>query len=275
MKILSIANFKGGTGKTVTACNLAALLARDGQRVLLIDADPQHNASDFFCEDWDGPTLTDVLEGTGESVWNDNVAPSGYEGLDVLCADMGLLRLDLASILNGWNSAQRRFDDLVEVIRQDEAYDWILVDCPPSFTAASVAALVNSDEVLLPTRLDRFSRRGVLELIEQIRNVGRACVGIRYRVLVTMADRSNLSKQGEELLRTRGDLEVCRTVIRAGVAVGESSYARQPLYEYAPRSKPARDYEALAAEIRGDLDPSVGSADSSLSQREPTREEAR
>lgn len=251
MRVISIANFKGGTGKTTTACNLAALLARDGARVLLIDADAQHNATDFFCEDWDGLTLTNVLEGTGEPLWSDNVAPSGYENLDLICADMGLLRLDLASILNGHNAAQRRMDDLLDVIRQDEAYDWILVDCPPSFTAASVACLVNSDEVLLPTRIDRFSRRGAIELISQVRSTGRAMVGARFRVLPTMTDgRSNLSRQAVELLRKQPGLEITRTVIRAGVAVGESSYARQPLYQYAPKTAVAKDYEELAREVR-------------------------
>ena len=253
MKILSIANFKGGTGKTVTACNLAAILAREGKRVLLIDADAQHNATDFFLRPADlagAVTLTEILGGIAEACWEDYATPCGREGLELLPADMGLLRLDLASILNGSNAAQRRMADFFDTIRQDEAYDVVIVDCPPSFTAASVAALVNSDEVILPTKVDAFSRQGVIELTEQLRDAGLRLLRPmpRMRVLVTMADRSNLSRQGEDLLRRSG-FEIFGATIRAGVAVGESSYARQPLYEYAPKSNPAQDYEALVKEV--------------------------
>lgn len=254
MRVYSVANFKGGTGKTQTAVNLAALLAREGKRTLLIDADPQHNTSDFYCEDWDGATLSDILNGVAEPFWPENVAESGYENLSVVCADMNLLTLDLSAILNGSNEARRRMDDFIDVLRSDDAFDYVIIDCPPSFTAASVAALTNSDEVILPTRVDAFSRRGVLELVEQIRST-RARTSYnntRFRVLITMADRSNLSRQGEQLLRSRDGLNVFRTVIRGGVAVGESSYARQPLYEYAPKSKPAQDYEALLREVLAD-----------------------
>ena len=154
------------------------------------------------------------------------------------------------NILTGSNAAQKRFDDLIDTLRQDAAFDYVLVDCPPSFTAASVAALVNADTVILPTRADAFSRRGALELIEQLRGVARASYQeSRFRLLLTMADRSNLAKQAEALLRDSAGLSVCRTVIRSGVAVGESSYARQPLYQYAPRSGVARDYEALLCEV--------------------------
>lgn len=250
MKIFAIANFKGGTGKTATAVNLAAMMARDGERTLLIDADPQHNASDFFLGETDGlVTLSDVMEGLGEACWADCVSGAGRENLEILPADMNLLRLDLSAILHGTHAGFRRFQDFLDVIGADGEVENVVIDCPPSFTAASVAALANADELILPTRVDAFSRRGVLELLEQVESLPRTATPARCRVLVTMADRSNVSKQGEELLRS-GPVEVFRTVIRRGVAVDESSYARQPLFEYAPRSAPARDYEALWEEVR-------------------------
>ena len=251
MKIISIANFKGGTGKTVTACNLAAITARDGKRVLLIDADAQHNSSDFFGADPEGCTLTDVLEGTGEPTAADNVQETTLDSLDVLPADMGLLRLDLAAILTQDNAPLRRMDDFLDALREDREYDTVIIDCPPSFTAASVAALVNSDEVLMPTRSDAFSRTGVLEIREQLENVGLRLLRPlpRIRVLVTMAhSKATLPKQATAMYAEAG-FEVCRTVIRSGVIVSKSTWPRKPLYEYAPESKPAKDYEALAKEV--------------------------
>ena len=254
MRVISIANFKGGTGKTVTACNLAALLARDGLRVLLIDADAQHNSTDFFAPGWEGLTLTDLLTGReapGLDAWlGENVLP----GLDLLAADMGLLTLDLASILNdpkpGNETHDQRLDAFLAKVRK--IYDICLIDCPPSFTAASVAALVNSGTVILPVRADAYSRLGALELIAQVRSLANYYVTPRFRALVTMADgRSRLSAQAEAQLRRDG-LDVFRTVIHASCVAGESSWARLPLYEYAPKSRVAQDYEALAKEVRDD-----------------------
>ena len=253
MRVISIANFKGGTGKTATACNLAAIAAREGRRVLLIDADAQHNASDFFGADPDAATLTDVLEGTGEATAADNVQETTLDNLDMLPADMGLLRLDLAAILTQVNAPLRRMDDFLDALRADGEYNLIVIDCPPSFTAASVAALVNSDEVLMPTRSDAFSRTGVLEIQEQLRSVGLKLLRPlpRIRVLITMADaRSSVPKQAADMYKAAG-FEVCRTVIRSGVAVSKSTWQRLPLYAVAPSSNPALDYERLAKEVLG------------------------
>ena len=253
MKTIAIANFKGGVGKTTTTVNLAALLARDGKSVLAIDADAQHNLTSFFCPDWDGPTLTDLLRGEAEQYAESIIAPTAYDNLSLLCADMALLTLDLAVMLHAPDAAsayseERLFGFLHEVC---EEYDYCLIDCPPSFSAASVAALVCADEVILPTRADAFSRAGALELIGQARSLNHYHIAPRFRVLATMADRSRLSRQAVDQLRLDG-LDVFRTVIRSSVCVGESSYTRVPLYEYAPRSGAAQDYEALYREVLAD-----------------------
>lgn len=251
MKTIAIANFKGGVGKTATAVNLAALLAREGRPTLLIDADPQHNATDFFLPDFEGITLTDVLTGEGETVWEDNVSATDYSFLAMLPADMRLLTLDLRAFLGGGTDGMdKRLFDFLTLAKDDEAYDFCLIDCPPSFTAASVAALVCADEVILPVKADAFSRAGALEMIAQVQSLARWHVAPRFRVLVTMADRTRLSRQVEAQLRDSG-LDVFETVIPASVCVGESTFARQPLYEYAPTSRAAQGYESLAAEIVG------------------------
>ena len=245
MRVISIANFKGGTGKTVTACNMAAIMAGLGKRVLLVDADPQHNATAFFKAD--GATLTEILEGLAEPYWPDVVTPSGREGLDLVGADMGLLRLDLAAIANGSSEAIRRMADFIGVLKEDDAYDFVIFDCPPSFTAASVAALMQTDDVILPTRVDAFSQAGIRELIGQIKSLGRLSAGVRYHVLITMADRTNLCRQGTQLLRESG-LNVFRAEIRDCVKVGESTFAREPLIDYAPKATATLDYRAATLE---------------------------
>ena len=253
MKIYAVANFKGGVAKTTTVINLAAQMARDGDRVLAIDADAQHNLTDFYCPDWDGITLTDVLTGRSDPVPDRNIAHTAYENLDLLCADMRLLTLDLAAILSAADGQDLRLFDFIREVRERDDYDYVIIDCPPSFTAASVAALVNSDEVLMPTRADAFSRRGVLEIQEQLRSVGLKLLRPmpRIRVLITMADaRSSVPRQVAALYRSEG-FEVCGTAIRSGVAVSKSTWQRLPLYAVAPLSNPAQDYEALAKEVLG------------------------
>ena len=255
MRTISIANFKGGTGKTVTACNLAAILAREGKRVLLIDADAQHNTSDFYAPDWEGLTLTDLLRGReigNVTMW---LAEQVRPCLDLLCADMGLLTLDLASVLNdpdtGTGSWDYRLCRFIEQAGNERGYDFVIIDCPPSFTASSVAALVAADEVILPTRVDAFSRIGTLELIAQVRSLLRYDVRPRFRTLVTMVDRrARISFQAVNQLHRDG-LDVFDTVIHSSAVVSESTYERLALYESAPKLPAAQDYEALAKEVLG------------------------
>jgi len=249
MRVISIANFKGGVGKTTTAVNLAAELATDGFETLLIDADPQHNTTDFYLKDADGcVTLTDLLEGYGDPYWPNNVTPTFRSHLSILPADMGLLRLDLISIRNGAGRGPQRLADFLRVLEDDSAFDYVIADCPPGFTAASVALLCESDDVILPTLPDAFSRAGAMELMDQLREIRREAALLRCHVLATMKERTRLSRQGLELMRA-SSLPVMETAIRRSVSVGESSYARQPLMDYAPGCSAAKDYRALAAEV--------------------------
>lgn len=256
MKTIAIANFKGGSGKTTTAITLAAVWAEQGKRVLLIDADPQHNTTDFYgAADEGAVTLTHVLMGLCEPYWPELLSPTGREGLSLLPADMDLLTLDLASMRAGGGSeAVKRLRGLMDVLREDDAFDVILIDCPPSFTAASVAALSVADEVIIPTRVDAFSQSGVSELVEQIRQLILADPDrdLRWRVLITMADGTNLHREGADLLRrTMPTGCVFDRAIRATVKVGEATFARRPVTEYAPHSTAANDYRELAEEVLG------------------------
>ncbi|MBR6114306.1 MAG: ParA family protein [Oscillospiraceae bacterium] len=249
MRVLSIANFKGGTGKTLTACNLAAILAKRGRRVLLIDADPQHNATDFFGAAPEDPTLTQVLSGEAETYWEDVVSPTGRDNLWLLGADMGLLTLDLASMTEGGSEALRRFRDLINVLRNDRAFDHVVIDCPPSFTAASVAALSVSQDVIIPTKADAFSQAGTGELVTQIQQLmGAGRWMPDYHVLLTMVQATRLCREGREMLRSTFRGAVFDTEIHCSVKVEEATFARKPVGEYDPKGRAGHDYRMLADE---------------------------
>lgn len=254
MRTISIANFKGGVGKTVTAVNLAAIWAREGKRVLLIDADAQHNASDFYCPYWEGQTLTDLLTGKADQYIENVLADTSYENLSLLCADMGLLKLDLAAMLSGAEyvagGPEKALFDFLRAARED-GFEYAVIDCPPSFTASSVAALICADEVILPVKADAFSRAGAMEMIYQAKGLRYYNIAPKFRVLATMADRTRLSRQIVDQLKADG-LDVLDTIIHQSVCVSESTYTRVPLYEYAPGSRAAQDYEQLAKEVLGD-----------------------
>ena len=158
MRAIAIMNNKGGVGKTVTAINLADILANDyKQRVVLVDCDGQANLTGFFLpgEDMDAVTTADVLTGDCEQVWSDNLIPLG-ERLELLPSSSGLYDLDLSAIKDGVGAPERMIG-FVSAAREDGDVDWMIFDCPPGYTLASVAALLSVDEVLIPVTADKFS----------------------------------------------------------------------------------------------------------------------
>lgn len=246
MKVIAVMNLKGGVGKTTTVVNMAAILARDYHRqVLVIDADPQGNATDFFgARDRTGGTVAALKGAEPETV----IVPTLIEGVDILPADMGLALLDIAGVLHGRAELAGLRDFCGKL---DDEYGFVLIDCPPSFTAASCAALIAAEDVILPVKPDGFVLAGVRELEDQIAGLREINPLLRLAgALVTMWHNSEAVRAGEAALRG-SSVPVFRTVIRRTDKVDESTYARQTLDTWSPYSSAGRDYKSFTAEYVG------------------------
>ena len=249
MKAIAIMNNKGGVGKTVTAINLADILANDyKQRVVLVDCDGQANLTNFFLLGFevDTPTTGDVLTGDCEQVWSDNLLPLG-ERLQLLPSSSGLYDLDLQAVKDGV-SAPERLRDFVAAAREDGDADWMIFDCPPGYTVSSVAALLAADEVMIPVTADKFSIDGVHAVAAQAVNLTAAHPGLTVRALMTQTRTADVVTEAEKALSAM-HVQAYRTKIRRTDKVPESTLSLAPLRVYSPGSSACRDYRALASEL--------------------------
>lgn len=249
MRTTAIMNQKGGTAKTVTAINTAALLAREyAQRVLLVDADSQANLTEFVTADLpDGLTpggLPDLLRGLKAFP-----LPTKLQNVSILHADETLMELDVTAVSAGKTNPMALADFLEE---QEDRYDWCVVDCPPAFSAAAVAALVAADDVIIPIKIDAFGIRGMANLLEQIRNMQKLNPDLEIAgVLPTMTYPSEMQRKTERELRASleaGGLRVFHH-IRRSTKVDESTFAQQALIYSSPKSGAARDYRTFVADL--------------------------
>ncbi|MBR2131577.1 MAG: ParA family protein [Oscillospiraceae bacterium] len=252
MKTIAIMNLKGGVGKTITAVNMAALLAeKHGKRVLLVDADHQGNTSSFFCADADGTTLRDILLAQSEPYWADCVQASGIEGLGVVPSDMRLADLDVSGQENteAYNRRFTRLRDFITCAAEDDAYDFCIIDLPPAFSTASKAALVAADEVIIPIKIDAFSVSGLAELLAQVDNLRKVNPSLRVAgTLVTMYRNSELNSDALCFLQKHG-IPCFGTLIRwTDKLVDESTFAHRPLHLYSPRCAASVDYRRFVVE---------------------------
>ena len=257
MRTISIVNLKGGVGKTITTVNMAAAMAASGLHVLVIDADAQANTTRFFgLNPPECNSLSTVLRGEGET-WNEYVYDTNCDGVEIVPASIDLIEADIASVQRG--NAAKSIADFIAAIEEDErfgqsegmpekAFDYCIVDCPPSFTASSVAAIAASDDVIIPVKLDKFALDGLSELTTQIDGVRSIKPKISIAgVLITMWHRCDVCTQGEQLLRNAA-LPVFRRHIRRCDKVDESTFVHQPLARLSPNCAAAVDYKAFTAE---------------------------
>lgn len=248
MKTIAIMNVKGGVGKTMTACNMAHILSETyRQRVLLIDADPQGNATAFFNADATDGGLTELLRGAA-TCYDELVQETEYERLNILPGDSSLFLVDLEPEANG-QSTRKAMVDLCAALREDDAYDIVLVDCPPSFTVSAISALAAADSVIVPVKLDAFSVDGMEFLLDQLAAVYRANGEIKLEgVLVTLWHNCECNVQAEANLRSRG-IKVFGTHIRRSDKADESTWYHSPICAYSRYSSTARDYRDFVAEF--------------------------
>lgn len=249
MRAIAIMNNKGGVGKTVTAINLADILANNyRQRVVLVDCDGQANLTNFFLPgiEVDTATTADVLTGDCEPVWSDSLLPL-QKNIQLLPSSSGLYDLDLQAIKDGI-SAPENLRHFVEAAAEDGDVDWMIFDCPPGYTLSSVAALLAADEVIVPVVADKFSLDGVMAVAQQTRKISSAKQGLRVRALLTQTRRSDVVTEAEKILSSM-HVETFRTKIRRTEKVPESTLSLRPLREYSPRSIATRDYRCLAVQL--------------------------
>lgn len=251
MRTTAIMNLKGGTGKTVTAINTAAIMARDhAQRVLLIDADSQANLTEFVCPAMpDGVTpggVTDLL--TGKHPFP---IPTAIPNVSILHADEKLMALDVTSAQTGKSNPMALAEWLGR--REIESrYDRVLIDCPPAFSAAAMAALIAADEVVIPLKLDAFGVRGLANLLEQIRNMRQINLDLEIAgVLPTMAYPSDEQHKALSQLRQTLAIPGIRVFhpIRRSTKVDEMTFAQEPLIKSSPKSKATYDYKVFVHKL--------------------------
>ena len=246
-KIIAVANQKGGVGKTTTSVNLSAAFAEMGKKVLLIDCDPQGNATSGLGIEKDGLELS-IYDALINDTPMEEIIIQTQFGLDVVPSVMDLAGAEVELV--NLEDKQYRLKKAVELVK--EKYDYILIDCPPSLGHVTLNALTAADSVLLPLQCEFYALEGLSQLLSTVQLVQEQLnekLRIEGLVLTMYDSRTNLAEQVVEEVKTHFPDMVYATKIPRNVRLSEAPSFGKPIFAYASSSKGAQAYMSLAEEV--------------------------
>ncbi len=245
-RIIAVSNQKGGVGKTTTSVNLAACVAEKGKRVLLVDIDPQGNASSGLGVTERTPSIYDVL--LGEESAEAAIRKTDFDNLSVLPSDMALAGAEIELVAIPERETLLR--KALETVRSQ--YDYIFIDCPPSLSLLTLNAMTAADSVLIPIQCEYYALEGVGQLMNTLQLVKKRlnpALEIEGVVLTMLDGRTNLGLQVVQEVKKYFKSRVYGAIIPRNVRLSEAPSHGEPINVYDSRSTGAEAYRALAAEF--------------------------
>ncbi|MBT8036589.1 MAG: AAA family ATPase [Verrucomicrobiae bacterium] len=250
MKIVAVANQKGGVGKTTTAINLSAGLAARGQRVLLIDLDPQANATSGIGHEPNGrESMYHPL--IGESTVEEKIIPSRLANLSLIPSGMDLAGVEIE--LARMDDHLLRLRNLLTQPKELNRFDFCILDTPPSLGVLMTSALASADEILIPLQCEWFGLEGlakIVQVIDQIRDSGANPNVILEGILMTMYDgRTNLSRQVVDEVANYFPSQLYKTIVPRSIRIGEAPSHGKTIFEHDPAGTGSKAYGECADEF--------------------------
>lgn len=251
MKILCVANHKGGVGKTTTAINVAAGLAKKGKKTLLIDLDAQGNSSVGLGIDTDDSlTLADLLLQDNVEI-RDVIQHTEVKNLDIIPSDLSLSTAEVRMSADGGKDYQLR-----RHIESLTGYDYVVLDCPPNFGTMTINAFTTASDVLMPLELDYFNLKSMNSFLDLLNHVRKKITPVVkhdvdvFGVLITSFDpRTNISKEVLKALEGIFPKKILKTRIPVNVKLKEAQAARKCIFDYDNKSKGAEAYQNAVSEL--------------------------
>jgi len=247
-KVIAIVNQKGGVGKTTTAINLAAAVALEGVRVLLLDVDPQANTTGGlgFARDEERPSVYDLL--LGNATASEVIVPTEVANLSLIPGTKNMIGANVELV--GVERREHRLREALEPARND--YPFIFLDCPPALDLLTLNSLVAADTLLVPMQAEYFALEGISELMATLDRVSASFnpeLSIEGVLLTMFDDRTNLSQQVRDNLLNFFEDKLFKTTIPRNIRLAEAPSHGKPVALYDPRSRGAEAYRNLALEL--------------------------